>query len=175
MNKPAAAEESIARVSRNDAVETVAPSLARPTVLVATADPLIRASMRDLLQGYPIRTIWARGVNEVRLALVKEGVLACFCGFWLIDGTYRDVVRHLKRQSVEIPAIVVCEPACPQEYRDYLAALNLRAFDFLCHPYRKMDLERILEAAISKRGESVHVAQAPVRGVVQEPDLRRAG
>ncbi len=176
MNKPAAAEESIARVSRNDMVETVAPSLARPTVLVATADPLIRASMRDLLQGYPVRTIWARGVDEVRSAVEKDGVLACFCGFWLIDGTYRDVVRHLKRQSVEIPAIVVCEPSCPQEYRDYLAALNLRAFDFLCHPYGKMDLERILEAAISKRGESVRVAQAPIRGAVREPDdLRKAG
>lgn len=175
MNKPAAAEEDITRVSRNDVGETVAPSLARPTVLVATAEPPIIASMRDLLQGYPIRTIWARGVNEVRLALAKESVLACFCGFWLIDGTYRDVVRHLKGQPIEIPAIVVCDPSCPQEYRDYLAALNLRAFDFLCHPYRKMDLERILEAAILKRGQSVRVAQAPVRGAVQEPDLRKAG
>ncbi len=175
MNSPATTD-NIASVSRREAVEMIEPSVARPTVLVATADPLIRASMRDLLQEYPIRTIWARGVNEVQLALAKESVLACFCGFWLIDGTYRDVVRHLKRQSVEIPAIVVCEPSCPQEYRDYLAALNLRAFDFLCHPYRKMDLERILEAAISKRGQSGGVAQAPVRGAVREPDdLRKAG
>src|SRR5579864_148679 len=102
MNKPGAAEDST-RVSREDVVETVAPSLAGPTVLVATAEPPIIASMRDLLQGYPIRTIWARGVNEVRLALAKESVLACFCGFWLIDGTYRDVVRHLKGQPIEIP------------------------------------------------------------------------
>ena len=111
----------------------------------------------------------------MRLALAKESVIACFCGFWLIDGTYRDVVRHLKRQPIEIPAIVVCEPSCPQEYRDYLAALNLRAFDFLCHPYRRMDLERILEAAISKRGESVRGAQGPVRGVARQADLRKAG
>ena len=143
MNLPATAD-NITSVSRREAVEMSEPSLARPTVLVATADPLIRASMRDLLQGYPVRTIWARGVDEVRSTVAKYGALACFCGFWLIDGTYRDVVRHLKRQSVEIPAIVVCEPSCPQEYRDYLAALNLRAFDFLCHPYRNMDMERIL-------------------------------
>jgi DNA-binding NtrC family response regulator len=175
MNKPAATQDNFTRVSRDEGVEMVAPSPARPTVLVATAEPSISASMRDLLQEYPIRTIWARGVNEVRLALAKESVLACFCGFWLIDGTYRDVVRHLKRQPIEIPAIVVCEPSCPQEYRDYLAALNLRAFDFLCHPYRKMDLERILEAAITKRGESVRVAQTPVRGAVHQPDLRKAG
>jgi DNA-binding NtrC family response regulator len=175
MNNPAATRDNVTRVSLDEAVGMVASSPARPTVLVATAEPSISASMRDLLQGYPIRTIWARGVNEVRLALAKESVLACFCGFWLIDGTYRDVVRHLKRQPIEIPAIVVCEPSCPQEYRDYLAALNLRAFDFLYHPYRKMDLERILEAAISKRGESVRMAQAPVRGVVHQADLRKAG
>ena len=174
MNKPAATQDNVTRASRDEAVELVA-SPARATVLVATAEPTINASMRDLLQEYPIRTIWARGVNEVRLALAKESVVACFCGFWLIDGTYRDVVRHLKRQPIEIPAIVVCEPSCPQEYRDYLAALNLRAFDFLCHPYRKMDLERILEAAISKRGESVRVTQGPVGGVVHQLDLRKAG
>src|ERR1700733_9673136 len=174
MNKPAATQDNVPRAPRDEAVELVA-SPARATVLVATAEPTINASMRDLLQEYPIRTIWARGVNEARLALAKESVIACFCGFWLIDGTYRDVVRHLKRQPIEIPAIVVCEPSCPQEYRDYLAALNLRAFDFLCHPYRKMDLERILEAAISKRGESVRVTQGPVGGVVHQLDLRKAG
>jgi DNA-binding NtrC family response regulator len=174
MNKPAATQDSLTGISRDEAVK-VAPSPARPSVLVATAEPSISASMRDLLQEYPIRTIWARGVNEVRLALAKESVLACFCGFWLIDGTYRDVVRHLKRQPIEIPAIVVCEPSCPQEYRDYLAALNLRAFDFLCHPYRKMDLERILEAAILRRGAPVRVTQAPVREVGRQADLRKAG
>jgi DNA-binding NtrC family response regulator len=175
MNQLAATEDNKTNVLRGETVKTVEPSSARPAVLVATADPPIAASMRDLLEGYPVRTIWARGVNEVRVALAKESVLACFCGFWLVDGTYRDVVRHLKRQPIEIPAIVVCEPSCPQEYRDYLAALNLRAFDFLCYPYRKMDLDRILEAAMSKCGQSVRVAQAPESGAVYPADLRKAG
>jgi len=123
------------------------PSL--PTILVATVDTTISNSMHELLQLYPLKTIWAKGVDEVRAVLAKESVAACFCGFWLVDGTYRDVVRHLKHQPVEIPAIIVCEPNCPHEYRDYLAALNIRAFDFICHPYRKSDLERILRGAIA--------------------------
>jgi CheY-like chemotaxis protein len=171
MNQPRAANENATSVSRHEAVEIVEPALAHLTILVATAEPAISTSMRDLLAAYPLRTIWARGVDEVRSALSRETVDACFCGFWLIDGTYREVVRHLKRQPGEIPAIVVCAPSCPQEYRDYLAALNLRAFDFLCHPYRRMDLERILRATISKRSLSV-------RGVldrVVQPDLRKAG
>src|SRR5215469_17345334 len=91
-------------------------SSAQSTVLVATAEPTIITSMRELLDGYSLRTIWVRGMEEVRATLSKETVSACFCGFWLIDGTYRDVVRLLKRQAVEVPAIIVCSPSCPQEY-----------------------------------------------------------
>ena len=128
MNQPRAANENATSASRHEAVEIVEPALAHLTILVATAEPAISTSMRDLLAAYPLRTIWARGVDQVRSALSRETVDACFCGFWLIDGTYREVVRHLKRQPAEIPVIVVCAPSCPQEYRDYLAALNLRAF-----------------------------------------------
>ncbi len=94
---------------------------APPTVLVATVDPVSTDSMRELLQLYPWRALWAKGVGEARALLAKENVAACFCGFWLMDRTYRDVVRLLKRRPVEIPAIIVCEPACANEYRDYLA------------------------------------------------------
>jgi DNA-binding NtrC family response regulator len=173
MHRSVATNDSVTSISRHESVETVEPSGAHPTVLVATAEPAITASMRELLQGYPLRTIWARGVGEVQAVMAQKSIAACICGFWLIDGTYRDVVRHLKRQPVEIPAIVVCGPSCPQEYRDYLAALNLRAFDFLCHPYRRADLERILRAAFSKRDQSVRIAQDPVHAM--QPALRKAG
>jgi DNA-binding NtrC family response regulator len=136
---------------RHESLEKLPPVLEMPTVLVATVDAEIKESMSGLLDLYPLKTVWAKSVDEVRIALAKENVSACFCGFWLIDGTYRDVVRHLKRQPIEIPAVIVCAPACPNEYRDYLAALNIRAFDFICHPYRKTDMERILQAAFSSR------------------------
>jgi len=148
-------------------------SSAQSTVLVATAEPTIITSMRELLDGYSLRTIWVRGMEEVRATLSKETVSACFCGFWLIDGTYRDVVRLLKRQAVEVPAIIVCSPSCPQEYRDYLAALNLRAFDFLYHPYRKTDVDRILHAAIPGRMRPLR--EEPTSGMERLPGLRKAG
>ena len=90
MNQPRAANENATSVSRHEAVEIVEPALAHLTILVATAEPAISASMRDLLAAYPLRTIWTRGVDGVRAALSRETVDACFCGFWLIDGTYRE-------------------------------------------------------------------------------------
>ena len=131
----------------------------QPTVLVATNDLEIRENMSDILQLFPLKTLWARGLEEVKSVLGRESVTACFCGFWLIDGTYRDVVRHLRLQPAEIPTIIVCAPSCPHEYRDYLAALNIRAFDFICHPYRKSDVEAILRSAINSR--KGHVALLP--------------
>jgi DNA-binding NtrC family response regulator len=163
---------------RRESVENLPPVLETPTILVATVDAEIKESMRGLLDLYPLKTVWAKSVDEVRAALAKETVSACFCGFWLIDGTYRDVVRHLKKQPIEIPAVIVCAPACPNEYRDYLAALNIRAFDFICHPYRKTDMERILQAAFSARN-ALHRFQTFPSDAVLAPDgesnLRKAG
>jgi hypothetical protein len=82
---------------------------------------------------------------------------ACFCDFWLIDGTYRDIVRLWKKGPVEIPTTIVCEPGYPNEYWDYLASLNIRAFDFICHPDRKTDRERILQATLSERALSARL------------------
>jgi DNA-binding NtrC family response regulator len=132
----------------------------RSSIVLATTDAQILDGMGELLRGYRVNTIWARGIHEVQTALAEQDVLACFCGFWLVDGTYRDVVRLLKHRRAEVPMIIVCSPECPQEYRDYLAALNIRAFDFICHPYRSMDLERILESVAALRHAPARTAAA---------------
>jgi len=147
------------------------------TVLVATNDSEIRQNIAELLQLFPLKTLWARGLEEVKSALTSESVTACLCGFWLVDGTYRDVVRQLRTQPVEVPAIIVCAPSCPHEYRDYLAALNIRAFDFICHPYRKSDIERTLRSAIDAHNGSARSRVPPLSNSVPASSisgLRRA-
>ena len=52
MNQPRAANGNTTSVSRRETVEMVEPSLAHLTLLVATAEPAINASMRDLLETY---------------------------------------------------------------------------------------------------------------------------
>jgi DNA-binding NtrC family response regulator len=119
------------------------------TVLLATNDPEIHGNMSELLAPFSVKTVWAKGVEEVKYVLGREKVSVCFCGFWLLDGTYRDVLRHLRLQRAEIPVVIVCAPSCPHDYREYLAALNISAFDFICHPYRKSDVERVLNSAMN--------------------------
>jgi DNA-binding NtrC family response regulator len=143
----------------------VAP--ARPVILVATVDPDIRKELGELLDVYGLKVVWAKSVEEVRNVLAKETVAACFCGFWLLDGTYRDVVRQLKRRPVEIPAIIVCAPACPHEYTDYLAALKIRTCDFICHPYQRSEVERVFPSAIRTYVQSTRVPDSSTRLVNQ--------
>ena len=121
----------------------------RPKVLIATIDPEIRGALADLLDGAEIHAIWVNGVKDVKAVVAREQIAACLCGFWLQDGTYREVIRHLRRGHLEIPAIIVSAPSCPQQYRDYLAAMNLEALDFLCYPYQQCDLKKMLESAVT--------------------------
>jgi DNA-binding NtrC family response regulator len=137
--------ESILRKKPEMAVEHAADW---PTLLIATIDPEIRSGLSELFQGFSLNTIWREGVEAAKNVLASERIAACLCGFWLQDGTYRELIRHIKRVKGEIPVIIVSPPACPHEYRDYLAAINIGALDFLCHPYRKSDLESMLRSAI---------------------------
>jgi DNA-binding NtrC family response regulator len=133
---------------------TTQTGLTCPMILVATIDSDIRSSLSALLEARQRKVVWAKSVEEVRSALARKNISACFCGFWLVDGTYRDVIRLLKTRPVEIPAIIACSPACPHEYQDYLAALNLRAFDFIRFPYSAGALERALRSVIGPQDSS---------------------
>jgi DNA-binding NtrC family response regulator len=123
-------------------------ALKRCTILVATIDVQLRNSVSELLENYGVSVLWARGMEEIKANLVRQNISACFCGFWLVDGTYRDVLRAVRRQRAELPLVVVCPPACSQDHYESLAALKIRAFDFIRHPYQQQDLERVLRAVL---------------------------
>jgi DNA-binding NtrC family response regulator len=145
----AAVNPGNATIAKLESVENVDLRKFQATVLIATNDAEIHGNMSQLLAPFSVKTVWSKCLEEVKYVLAREKVSVCFCGFWLLDGTYRDVVRHLKLRRTEIPAVIVCAPSCPHDYRDYLAALNISAFDFICHPYQKSDIERILNSAVN--------------------------
>ena len=126
----------------------------RPTVLIVAADPEIQDALTDLLQGFLINAIWVNGVEDAKRLLGRERIAACLCGFWLQDGTYRELIRHMRREKIDVSVIIVSAPACPDEYRDYLAAMNIGALDFLCYPYKPFDFERMLESAIGTQSRA---------------------
>ncbi len=153
MNTSVPLKESVDGILRKRA-DTVA-AVDRATVLIATMDSEIRDGLAELFQAFSVNTIWLQCVAAAKKMLAKEKIAACFCGFWLQDGTYRELVRHIRRERVEIPVIIVSPPACPHEYGEYLAAVNIGALDYLCHPYRKSELERMLSLAMGTKTLSI--------------------
>ncbi|HEV2618065.1 MAG TPA: response regulator [Candidatus Acidoferrales bacterium] len=122
-----------------------------PTILVATADRQMSDTLAQLLEPYPVNTVWVKGLSDAHTWLNTQNIDACLCGFRLEDGNCRDLVKQAKREVAEPPVIVVSTPDCADEYREYLAAINAGAFDFLSFPYRRLELERILRSAIATR------------------------
>jgi DNA-binding NtrC family response regulator len=172
MNSAVALKERVENILRRKSDVGGEHTPGRPTVLIATVDPEIRSGLSELIQSFSLNPIWLKGVEAAKSALARERIAACLCGFWLQDGTYRELIRHIRRERVEIPVIIVSAPACPNEYRDYLAAMNIGALDFLCYPYRKLDLERMLRSAMGaytrsmRQQGSVIVPELQVRGAV---------
>jgi two-component system, OmpR family, response regulator QseB len=156
MNTPVPLTDRPERIPAQRSEIDVEQISSRPMVLVATIDPEIRIGLTELFQGFSLDAIWLRGVEAAKNALSKEKIAACLCGFWLQDGTYRELVRHIRRQRMDMPVIIVSAPACPQEYGEYLTAMNLGALDFLCHPYQKSELERMLWLATGEKGRSMN-------------------
>jgi DNA-binding NtrC family response regulator len=154
MNPAVELRERVERYFTRKSVTSTKRTPGRPTVLIATIDTEIRESLADLLEIASINTIWVGRVEDVKTLVARERIAACLCGFWLQDGTYREVIRHLRRERLDIPAIIVSAPACPQEFRDNLAAMNLGALDFLSYPYQKSDLERMLNSAFAAHSSS---------------------
>jgi DNA-binding NtrC family response regulator len=166
MNPATVVGEQVESNSTRKSVTSIRLGDKKPVVLIATIDPEIRTALSELLDGAEIGAIWVNGVKEFKTVLARERVVACLCGFWLQDGTYREVIRHLRRERLEIPTIIVSAPACPQEFRDYLAAMNLGTLDFLSYPYRQADLTQMLESALEAQSKLKSELETDMAGMM---------
>lgn len=125
-----------------------------PVVLIATSDSRMQQILAQAIEGCGLTAEFATGFSGVsdifaHSARPNVTVAACLCGFALADGSYREIVKLSRRQTPEVPVIIVSTPAGSNEYDEYLSAMNAGAFDFLCYPYDSREVQRILRLAVS--------------------------
>lgn len=118
------------------------------TVMIATMDSAAHSALAQVLEGHGINVEWVKGFGAAQELLKLGSVAACLCGFGLEDGSYKELVKLGKKQVPETPVVIISTPSCANEYAEYLAAMNAGAFDFLCYPYQRRELERILRLAV---------------------------
>lgn len=154
-----------------------AQALRQSNVLVATIDLEIRKMLADVLETSSLNAIWVNTVEGIKSGLRRGNIAACLCSFWLLDGTYRDVLRCVKRQPGQIPLVVLCPPTCSPQQQEFLGALNIGTFGFICYPYRGQDLERVLFGSMQSHGGEIHMpapSEDSLNSALASPGLRRA-
>lgn len=122
----------------------------RAKILVASADEQTRGALTGVLQACRLEALHSSSISETRDILSREEVSVVFCGPSLKDGTCQELQKSL--QAAPVP-VVLASPGDPQtEFHHYLNSLRMRAFDFLCFPYERREVMRIMQQVLHRRG-----------------------
>jgi|SRR5215469_2789536 len=125
-------------------------SSGEPTLLFAVSDSETRNALAVIVRAFALNARWVSSTAVAQYMLESREFAACVCGFSPLDGgTYLDLARCVKRQSVAVPLIMVSSPRPAHEYQDYLASMKAGAFDFICYPYERTEVARILRRAVT--------------------------
>ncbi len=115
-----------------------------PQILVVCSHPTITDELSQLLLQCGVVPVHARGVTESKSILAAGRVALVVCSTHLADGSYADLISQLRRSKPPVPVVIASSLVNNDEYREYLNAMRLGAFDFICSPYRRLEIERIV-------------------------------
>jgi len=120
-----------------------------PKVLLACTDPESRQTLNSLLGQCGVQTVVSSSVRESRRILARGGVAMVFCEARLADGSFREVLRQAGSTSQRVPVVVASRL---DDTNQYLEAMRLGAFDFIACPYRRSEVEWIVQNALHDAG-----------------------
>jgi len=117
--------------------------VSRLQVLIACSDSEQRAALMNVLALCDLQPMIAANLSEVRRALERGSVDLAFCEDRLPGGGFREALRMIKATGSNVP-LVVSSPL--GELDQYLEAMQLGAFDFVAPPYRRAEVESIVNS-----------------------------
>lgn len=112
-------------------------------VLVACSDPGRRSVLVDILSQLGLEPVIAADMNGVRTLFAQRPLHLVLCEDGLPQGGFRELLRLAKATGSEV-AVVVC--SLLGELDQYLEAMQLGAFDFIAPPYRRGEVEFIVNS-----------------------------
>ena len=115
--------------------------------LVISSSEENRAALSAVLSSEGLVPILSSSMAEA-CALIEHGDISIvFCDDCLPGRCLEKVVAKVGERRNPIPVIAVSRTG---EWREYLEALRIGAFDYLSMPPRRDELERVLASALSK-------------------------
>lgn len=144
---------SLARAKQEVSPHTVAETSPAAVALLVSLEPRVHKTIAEILAIRGVGCVRAGSIAEMKSISSLRHISVCVSGLWMVDGTFRDVVSHLRNRPSPVRVVIVCGADTPPEYREFLRALDIHCFDSVCYPFQKSDLERALESANGKSGE----------------------
>jgi DNA-binding NtrC family response regulator len=109
-----------------------------PQALVASSHLECRRALLRILEDLGVNAFASATLAEAEEVISRQRIALVFCDDHLTDGSYRDLLHNL-RTSKQSPHTVVTTRTA--EWKEYLEALGLGAFDMIQYPYRPTDVE----------------------------------
>jgi DNA-binding NtrC family response regulator len=116
-----------------------------PRVLVALSDAEARKAFSRALPSKSVETVFTNSVSEAQRFLSREPFAMVIVEDRLQDGSFRDMLREVGGKRSAVPVVVASHL---DDQAEYLEAMKLGAFDFISAPYRREEMEWILEHAL---------------------------
>ena len=116
-------------------------------VLVISCDAEGTDVLATFLRACGMKAIFCESVEECRAVLEPGDVALVFCDSCLKDGDYREVMRLSAASQVHPPVVVTSRL---DDTSQYLEAMRLGAFDFVARPFRRSEIEWIVQNATRK-------------------------
>ena len=128
-----------------------------PDVLVVSSHLEYRRVLVRILDSLQVNTFVSATLAEAEEVLSRQQLALVFCDDRLTDGCYRGLLRT-PRIWEHAPHIVVTTRT--GEWKEYLEAARLGAFDMIQYPYRSVEVELNVIRATRSRDQNSYRAVA---------------
>jgi DNA-binding NtrC family response regulator len=136
-------------------------------ILVVSSDLADRDQLTGVLASLGLDPVPTSSLRECREILAQKKVGLVFCDRHLTDGNYQDLLAT-SPQSGDRPRVVVTSHRA--DWDEYREAMRCGAFDIICAPCRRADVEWMVVQA--KRADRRAKGPGPTRS--EPPELAKA-
>lgn len=119
-----------------------------PKLLILCEDAEARVALEQSLAGCPVARLYCATLLALREALASHAGDAVVYAEDNPGSNLRDLMAWPELHEARVPVIAVSRFG---GMRDYLAAMEAGAFDYLARPLREREVNRVVQSAVGHR------------------------
>jgi DNA-binding NtrC family response regulator len=118
----------------------------RTRAIVACTDTEIRQRLLSVLREFRLQPVLPETLDDAKGLLTQEETAIAFVQPKFSKGSFLEVLRAADSPGSRVP-VIVCSDFYDKDL--YIEAMSLGAFDYLAFPYRREEVARVVNNAVS--------------------------